>query len=115
MSASNLYNAAGKLVLPCAVSAPATSATLTTSARSLVIVYAGEAVLPVATPNSVLAQAVPGVLASDIVITTVNGSATAANLVLAVAGVPTADTITFTTGVVAGNPLNVGFLVLRAI
>jgi hypothetical protein len=76
-------------------------------------VFSGEVVLPVATPSSSLAQAIPGVLATDIVIATVNGSATPANLLLAVAGVATADTVTFTTGVVATNTLTVGFLILR--
>jgi hypothetical protein len=113
MSASNLFNINGDLSIQSAVSAPATSATLTTSASSLVVVFAGEAVLPIATPSSSLVVAVPGVLATDLVITTVNGSATPANLLLAVAGVATADTVTFTTGVVATNTLAVGFLVLR--
>jgi hypothetical protein len=113
MSASSLLNIEGDIFLPCAVSAPATSATLLQSGRGFSIVYTGEAVLPVATPSASLAVAVPGVLATDLVITTVNGSATPANLLLAVAGVATADTVTLTTGVVATNTLTVGFLVIR--
>jgi len=112
MSASNLFNLDGDLSIPSAVSAPATSATLTTSASSLVVVYAGEAVVPVGTPGS-LAVAVPGVLATDLVITTVNGSGgTAGNLLEACAGVPTANTVTLTM-TVASNPASVAFLVLR--
>lgn len=112
MSASNLFNLAGDLSIQSAVSAPAVSATLTTSARSLVIVYAGEAVVPVGTPGTV-AVAVPGVLATDLVITTVNGSTTPANLLEACAGVPTADTVTLT-ATVATSTSSVAFLVLRA-
>lgn len=111
MSASNLFNIAGDLSLQSAISAPATSATLTTSCRSLVVVFAGEVVVPVGAPAS-LAQAVPGVLATDIVITTVNGSATPANLLNACAGTPTADTVTFAM-TVATNTASVAFLVLR--
>lgn len=113
MSASNLFNINGDLSLLSAISAPAVSATLTASCASVVVVFSGEVVLPVANPTSSLAQAIPGVLATDIVITTVNGSATPANLVLAVAGVATADTVTFTTGIVATSTLSVAFLVLR--
>ena len=112
MSASNLFNLAGDLSIQSAVSAPAVSATLTTSASSLVVVYAGEAVVPVGTPGS-LAVAVPGVLATDLVITTVNGSLTPANLLEACAGVPTAGVVTLT-ATVATNVSNVAFLVLRA-
>jgi len=111
MSASNLFNLDGDLSIQSAVSAPATSATLTTSASSLVVVYAGEAIVPVGAPGS-LAVAVPGVLATDLVITTVNGSLTAGNLLEACAGVPTAGVVTLTM-TVATNPASVAFLVLR--
>lgn len=111
MSASNLLNASGNLVFPSSVSAPATSASLLQSARGLSIVYAGEATIDVGAPGS-RAVAVTGVLATDIVLTTVNGSATAGNLLAAVAGVATADTVTLT-ATVTGTALNVGFLVLR--
>jgi hypothetical protein len=52
-------------------------------------------------------------LATDLVITTVNGSLTPANLLEACAGVPTANTVTLT-ATVATNVSNVAFLVLRA-
>jgi hypothetical protein len=111
MSASNLLDINGDLFLPCAVSAPAVSASLVQSAKGFVIVYAGEAVIPVGAPGS-LAVTVNGVLATDIVITTVNGSATAANLLVGCAGVATANTVTLTM-TVDTNATNVAFLVLR--
>jgi len=112
MSASNLFNINGDLSIQSAVTAPALSATLTTSASSLVIVYAGEAVVPVGAPGS-LAVAVAGVLATDLVLTTVNGSATAGNLLNPCGGVPTAGVVTLTM-TVATNTASVAFLVLRA-
>jgi hypothetical protein len=112
MSASNLFNINGDLSIQSAINAPLVSATLTTSASSLVVVYAGEAVVAVGAPAN-QAVAVPGVLASDLVITTVNGSLTGTNLLNPCAGVPTADTVTLTM-TVATNPASVAFLVLRA-
>jgi hypothetical protein len=111
MSASSLLNLEGDIFLPCAVSAPAVSASLTQSGRGFSIVYAGEAVVPVGTPGS-LAVTVNGVLATDIVITTINGSLTPANLLEACAGVATANTVTLT-ATVATNASTVAFLVLR--
>jgi len=111
MSASSLLNLEGDIFLPCAVSAPAVTATLVQSGRGFSIVYAGEAVVPVGAPGS-LAVTVQGVVATDIVITTVNGSATGGNLLNACGGVATANTVTLTM-TVATDPANVAFLVLR--
>lgn len=111
MSASNLFNLQGDLSISCAVNKPATSATLTQSAGSVVVVFSGEAVVPVGAPGS-LAVAVPGVLVTDVVLTTINGSTTPANLLVGCAGVATADTVTLTATVIT-NVSNVGFLVLR--
>ena len=111
MSASNLFNINGDLSLQSAISAPAVSATLTTSCSSLVVVFAGEVVVPVGAPAS-LVQAVPGVLSTDLVITTVNSSTAPANLLVGCACTPTADTLTFAM-TVATAPANVAVLVLR--
>jgi len=111
MSASSLLNLEGDIFLPCAVSAPATSASLLQSGRGFSIVYAGEASVPVGTPGT-LAVTVNGVLATDVVITTVNGSTTAGNLLVACAGVATANTVTLT-ATVTGTALIVGFIVIR--
>lgn len=111
MSASNLLDISGNLFLDCAVSPPAISASLIQSGKGFIIVYAGEAVVPVGAPGS-LAVTVTGVTANDLVITTVNGSTTPANLLVAVAGVATANTVTLT-ATVTSNPLNCAFLVIR--
>jgi hypothetical protein len=112
MSASNLFNIDGDLSIQSAITAPVVGAVLTTSASSLVVVFAGEVVVPVGAPAA-LAQAIPGILATDLVITTVNGSATATNLLNPCAGVPTAGVITFSM-TVATTTATVAFLVLRA-
>ncbi len=111
MSASSLLNIEGDIFLPCAVSAPAVSASLLQSGRGFSIVYAGEASIAVGAPGT-LAVAVPGVVATDIVITTVNGSTTPANLLVGCAGVATADTVTLT-ATVDTSAMIVGFLVIR--
>ena len=112
MSASNLFDISGNLLLDCAVSPPAVSASLVQSGAGFIVVYAGEAVIPVGTPGS-LAVTVTGVTANDLVITTVNGSGgTAANLLVAVAGVASANTVTLT-ATVTSTALNCAFLVIR--
>jgi len=109
MSASSLLNLEGDIFLPCAVSAAAVSASLLQSGRGFSIVYAGEAQLANGTPGT-LAVAVPGVVATDIVFTTVNGGSSA-DLLVGCAGVPTANTVTLTM-TATGTP-TVAFLVLR--
>jgi hypothetical protein len=111
MSASSLLNLAGDIFLPCAVSAPAVSASLIQSGRGFSIVYAGEASVPVGTPGT-LAVTVNGVLATDLVITTINGSTTPANLLVGCAGVATANTVTLT-ATVDTSAMLVAFLVIR--
>lgn len=109
MSASNLYNAAGALVLPVAVSAP--SALSASTAKGVIVVASGTSA--VASGAGVVTIAYPGLLASDVVQATAKGPmATAGNAGVACAGWCTDNNLNLQSAF-ATTAENVAWLVLR--
>jgi hypothetical protein len=116
MSAKDLFY--GPALSIKTATAPAVAGTILTSARSFVVVASGEGVLAFGGgANAPLILNIPGVLPTDIVLASNNGSSTVGNNAFPIgACIATADTVTITVvGTVVTSALNVGYMVLRAV
>lgn len=80
---------------------------------SLELFAAGTAEIPVGAPGSI-AVVIPGLLTTDLCYASCNGSAAPANLLVGIAAVPTANTLTLT-ATVATSATTAAYAVYRAV